>query len=270
MKLANRSVYSLLSLWITPCLGRFRMSLRNAWNRWITRRASRPDLRLDPPEEEFGGPPDLIQPIIGWRIWRTHISPHDPLLFSLFSCPTFSFHWRPGRKFVAQHDIDLGGDCRGLVNSNCSCGIYAFKDFLRAFSYLVGIRHRLQSDSFDVAVGTVSLWGKVIECERGYRAQYAYPRHVYLPITASGQIRDIADTFSIPIGIYASMREEEISLSVPPHWHAQQPQSLRLIRSDLLGKDLGPYELNFYNRAEPEISGVPPCFLDPPSMSLYG
>lgn len=29
-------------------------------------------------------------------------------------------------------------------------------------------------------IGTVSLWGKVIVTERGYRAQYAYPKELFI------------------------------------------------------------------------------------------
>jgi len=42
--------------------------------------------------------------------------------------------------------------------------------------------HVLQAhDYHDIGVvGTVSLWGKVIETEHGFRAQYAYPKELWL------------------------------------------------------------------------------------------
>jgi hypothetical protein len=36
-------------------------------------------------------------------------------------------------------------------------------------------------ETIQYAVGRVSLWGVVIECERGWRALYAYPARLYLP-----------------------------------------------------------------------------------------
>ena len=30
-------------------------------------------------------------------------------------------------------------------------------------------------------VGRVSLWGTVVECERGFRASHAYPSRIYVP-----------------------------------------------------------------------------------------
>jgi len=53
---------------------------------------------------------------------------------------------------------------------NCECGIYAFKD----------LKTLLSKDNYPYKshylIGRVALWGKVIEHENGYRAQYAYPQ----------------------------------------------------------------------------------------------
>ena len=35
-------------------------------------------------------------------------------------------------------------------------------------------------------IGTVSLWGDVLECERGWRAALAYPSHLFVPLGLSG------------------------------------------------------------------------------------
>lgn len=32
-------------------------------------------------------------------------------------------------------------------------------------------------------IGTVSLWGRVVECTRGWRGSYAYPKRIYVPAT---------------------------------------------------------------------------------------
>jgi len=54
----------------------------------------------------------------------------------------------------------------------CSCGIYALRskaNFLTS-SY---------SDRAGDAFGIVSLWGKIVPAENGFRAQYAYPFEIY-------------------------------------------------------------------------------------------
>lgn len=66
---------------------------------------------------------------------------------------------------------------------DCGCGIYASFDPAHAAAYMSrffkhreGIVHRV--------IGTVSLWGEVIECERGWRSSFAYPAHIYVPVPA--------------------------------------------------------------------------------------
>ena len=48
--------------------------------------------------------------------------------------------------------------------------------------YLEG---RTWADALSVhrVIGTVSLWGRVVECARGWRASRAYPRRIYVPGT---------------------------------------------------------------------------------------
>ena len=35
-------------------------------------------------------------------------------------------------------------------------------------------------------IGTVSLWGDVLECERGWRAAFAYPGRLFVPLGFPG------------------------------------------------------------------------------------
>jgi hypothetical protein len=58
----------------------------------------------------------------------------------------------------------------------CGCGLYAFNsiepDFALNPAYVAG------SMPNRIALGAVSLWGKVLVCTRGYRAEFAYPRSI--------------------------------------------------------------------------------------------
>lgn len=59
----------------------------------------------------------------------------------------------------------------------CRCGIHAgFADCAR--DHLPNI---LLRPSAHPVVGRVSLWGDVVECERGWRASRAYPEQLYVP-----------------------------------------------------------------------------------------
>lgn len=54
-------------------------------------------------------------------------------------------------------------------DGNCSCGLHAFKD-LATLHQVVGSSEVL---------GRVALWGRIIEHEHGYRAEYAYPQVLF-------------------------------------------------------------------------------------------
>jgi hypothetical protein len=62
----------------------------------------------------------------------------------------------------------------------CRCGIYAAREPEEAATYLEG---RTWADALSVhrVIGTVSLWGRVVECTRGWRASRAYPTAIYVP-----------------------------------------------------------------------------------------
>jgi hypothetical protein len=56
--------------------------------------------------------------------------------------------------------------------AECGCGFYALKTlpYLEAW---------LEHGEPNIVVGEVHLWGKIVDCQYGYRAQYAYPKRFY-------------------------------------------------------------------------------------------
>ena len=56
--------------------------------------------------------------------------------------------------------------------AECGCGFYALKTlpYLEAW-----LEHRKPN----IVMGEVYLWGKIVDCQYGYRAQYAYPKRFY-------------------------------------------------------------------------------------------
>jgi preprotein translocase subunit YajC len=63
-------------------------------------------------------------------------------------------------------------DARELPHPNCTCGVYAAKNLehLRQFGYQRRGIH-----------GEVYLWGTVVEHKLGWRAQFGYPKSLFLP-----------------------------------------------------------------------------------------
>jgi hypothetical protein len=88
--------------------------------------------------------------IIAWRCWRLI----DGLLWSVVIDET----WLPGKPLTA-----IGG--------MKELGIHAWRDRLRAVLYANSSHLALRSNI--MILGTVAMWGEVVEHERGYRAEYA-------------------------------------------------------------------------------------------------
>ena len=101
--------------------------------------------------------------------------------------------WEPGVSFVAHCEIRK----HAAPTKDCSCGIYAARDANEAAFYV-----RYDGDNPYTAIGRVSLWGLVIECERGWRASHAYPACIFLPAGTEGgkvghNVADLADVLSV-------------------------------------------------------------------------
>lgn len=112
--------------------------------------------------------PDYCEPITGWRYWRINA---DILLESRGKI------WEPlkAKKVKHEHFLETFGlhvSCIGFpVCPNC--GIHAFKTKQQIEEYI--------DFMMNVVIGEVYLWGKIVEHERGYRAEFAYPKRIYGP-----------------------------------------------------------------------------------------
>ena len=131
--------------------------------------------------------PDFFQPTLGWRVWLV-VEDHDELRLASVMYPTV---WEPRREQVADcrpgDPRDLHGETvlshpgpHLAPHIRCGCGIYAAKGVELAASYFDGYGPLTDQPAFRV-IGRVSLWGRVVEGERGYRASHAYPAHLYVP-----------------------------------------------------------------------------------------
>lgn len=129
--------------------------------------------------------PDLAVPIVGWRTWRVVGGPHGLRLSSVMypnvweprqelQCTCLRAPrriWQLRRRPRATHDAP---------HAQCTCGIYAAKDVAFAGRYAFASDFESRGTITRV-VGLVALWGRVLACKRGWRAQYAYPSRIYVP-----------------------------------------------------------------------------------------
>jgi hypothetical protein len=118
--------------------------------------------------------PDYISPIIGYRVWKWEHTGLKSLCGE---------RWHPGQSLAARcrasavvgpivGRAEAVHDARDVPQANCTCGVYAAKTF-----------HHLCSVGYAKCGihGEVYLWGTVVEHELGWRAQFAYPKSLFLP-----------------------------------------------------------------------------------------
>jgi hypothetical protein len=115
--------------------------------------------------------PDYLSPIVGYRAWQWD----DAGLRSLNG-----ESWRPGEPLEARCTVSEFAQCRRCRASHClhdapqlkcTCGIYASNS----------LEHlRWPGYGRSLVYGQVQLWGTLVEHERGWRAQYAYPQRFIL------------------------------------------------------------------------------------------
>ena len=112
-------------------------------------------------------------PVVAWRAWALVETGEGPELRSV----VYAHPW-PAR--AALRMACEPGGCRGArwPMQLHACGIHAFKDRADAVAFpSMWEARRFPQGAFpeQSVVGQVSLWGRVVEHERGYRGELAYP-----------------------------------------------------------------------------------------------
>jgi len=131
--------------------------------------------------------PDSPVPLVGFRIWGVVQSPSGPRLQSAssgFSGGTTL--WTPYQAFGAS--CLAARDCGAAPNPAHNCGVHSFRtldDALRWAGDIARVR--------PVVIGTVRLWGKVVESVRGWRAELAYPNR----LLSGPQIEPLAAAYGV-------------------------------------------------------------------------
>lgn len=135
------------------------------WKGHLTAIGEAPAVKLENPEPKKPKQhrsPDYVQTMIGWRAW----SSDGNILEALGS----DHQWKPKKIVQAEcsyHDHEA-------PQMSCACGYWSFKTPELMKEACFGYKG-------DVAVvGSVEIWGRVIECQNGYRSEYAYPKELWL------------------------------------------------------------------------------------------
>jgi len=123
---------------------------------------------------------DYVEPITAWRSWSVKN-------LKLIAIGT-DYKWEPMKKMEAE----CVHHSHAAPTEKCTCGIWAFKSLDLLLPAIAGY-------SNVSAIGSVSIWGNVIETENGYRAQYAYPKEIWI---LDETLEGLGYNYNVPIRLY--------------------------------------------------------------------
>ena len=128
--------------------------------------------------------PDLVGALIGFRCWGLATTPSGIQLASHGGTI-----WPTDEPLKAECAV---GHEHVPPAANCSCGIYAL-------NHTGGYPYYAYDGPAYAVFGQVSLWGEVVRGTRGYRAQYAYPRALFLAHKDWHYAQPLRDAYRIPV-----------------------------------------------------------------------
>ncbi len=134
-------------------------------------------------------------PVLGWRAWTLVETAEGPELRSV----VYAHPW-PARRPLRM-ECEPGG-CLGArwPTQPHSCGIHAFKVRVSAVAF-PSMWEARRFPQFvapeQYVVGQVSLWGRVVEHERGYRGELAYPYALLLAPEQRRFAAPLADRYGV-------------------------------------------------------------------------
>jgi hypothetical protein len=156
----------------------------------------------------------LREPIVGWRQWN-------------FMYPHFLANLGNDTIYVPREKIEAR--CGQEDHSEqqaphlpCTCGIYAYKEKPRLLGEIGNtygwplppvLQHRVPPvPGLRLVYGEINLWGKVIEHEDGYRAQFGYPKRLWCTPAIEPLAGWIGYVYGVPCEVMPSGDGEEIKV----------------------------------------------------------
>jgi hypothetical protein len=116
---------------------------------------------------------------VGWRGW--FVVEHGGALH--LSSPVYETLWLPRQETLARcrsRREAWSWSAHAAPAEDCDCGLYAARSPADAAALLSERRWARACHALQAVLGRVLLWGSVVECEQGWRAERAYPAALYL------------------------------------------------------------------------------------------
>ncbi len=177
------------------------------------------------------------EPLIGWRCW--HVLLHEGLLRPIFKR---GLVWKPRQPHEAvcpDHPHEVPAD-------HCKCGVWTVCHplLLDEIGWQVVPPQGISKLPGVLVVGEVSLWGKIIQHERGWRAGYAYPRHLYVFTDDAMLAETLRERYGVPVTWGSDA--ERLRRLLPPQQAEEEEEpetNLREMLLDVLRTGLCPKPL---------------------------
>jgi len=159
----------------------------------------------------------FVEPFYAWRVWRVEQKNVGEGVWWLKSV-VFNDRWAPHERQDARCRRSL---LRRLLkrqrrhaapDQSCSCGIYAAES--------ERVRPYLGREEENWAFGRVKLWGRIVECAHGFKAEHCYPERLYVvPRQLDGRRRgrealEIAfslQDYGVPVEVLSGTSDEIIA-----------------------------------------------------------
>ena len=166
--------------------------------------------RAAPPAPEIEQAPDYAEPVLAWRAWDVVVHDDRLALRSLF----FPTLWPRRRALYATCDrrslvrlLRRGRETHPAPQERCECGIYACR--LDVLADYLSEPPPLGVAPLQRVAGIVSLWGDVLECERGWRGSVAYPASIFVSTSplisrhrkAPRELATGLDVYGVPVHV---------------------------------------------------------------------
>lgn len=117
----------------------------------------------------------------------------SPLRFSFEITNRCNRWYKPNEMAVSECIMPHNISCGNSPQERCHCGIYGMRTLEDVKLVIKGMSlygHLL-------VLGKVALWGKVIEHEKGYRAEFAYPQIFYYNDSDKEKIQELSRLWGI-------------------------------------------------------------------------
>lgn len=166
--------------------------------------------------------PDVLGEVVAYRAWRTQPASNCWMFGGLLpaASPSPSGLFATGQRAAWPSERHLTAHClanadHGAVmapGEDCECGVYGLSTLEAAVDRVLGkpgstnaepgtLARRDEVDRGTIVFGEVRLWGRLVEHEKGWRAEHARPSCLYRTWDdeIDGQVVEVAGRYGVPV-----------------------------------------------------------------------